>query len=379
MSPRGAARAAAALVGAALATLLSAAGADGVRGRHVTYPAVVPGHALEFPRDFGAHPEFRTEWWYATGWLRSAEGEELGFQVTFFRTRPDVPQDNPSAFAARQLIIAHAALSDPGRGRLWHEQRIARESHGLAGAAQGDTDVWLDAWRLRREQGRYVAIVAGEELSFELTLEPTQPPMLNGEDGISRKGREPGSASYYYSLPHLAVAGEVVRDGRRVAVTGSAWLDQEWSTALLDPEATGWDWIGINMDDGGALMAFRLRDASGGSHWAAATWRRADGALSTFGPGEVTFVPGRRWRSPRTAIEFPVEWDVRVGPLEIGLVPLMDDQESDSRFTTGAVYWEGAVRARSGGREIGRGYLELTGYGEPLALPGSGSQDGQGP
>jgi predicted secreted hydrolase len=368
----GAARGLAALAGAALAWLVAAvAPADEVRGRHVAYPAVVPGHLLEFPRDFGAHPDFRTEWWYATGWLESAEGETLGFQVTFFRTRPDVPQDNPSGFAARQLTIAHAALSDPARGRLWHEQRIARASHGLAGAAEGDTDVWLDRWRLRRDGGRYLARVAGEQLSFELALEPTQPPMLNGDAGFSRKGREPGSASYYYSLPHLAVTGEVARDGRRVAVTGEAWLDQEWSTALLDREATGWDWIGINLDDGGALMAFRLRDASGGSHWAAGSWRRPDGTLVTFGPDEVEFIPGRRWRSPRTGIEFPVEWRVRAGALDLELLPLMDDQESDSRYTTGAVYWEGAVRARSADREVGRGYLELTGYGEPLRLPGS--------
>jgi predicted secreted hydrolase len=368
------ARGLAALAGAALAWLVAAAApADELGGRYVVYPAVVPGHSLEFPRDFGAHPDFRTEWWYVTGWLESGDGETLGFQLTFFRTRPDVPQDNPSAFAARQLIIAHAALSDPARGRLWHEQRIARASHGLAGATEGDTDVWLDRWRLRREGGGYVARVAGEQLSFDFTLQPTQAPMLNGDAGFSRKGREPGSASYYYSLPHLAVRGDVTRDGRRVTVTGSAWLDQEWSTALLDREATGWDWIGINLHDGGALMAFRLRDAAGGSHWAAGSWRRPDGTLATFGPGEIEFAAGRRWRSPRTGIEFPVEWRVRAGPLELDLLPLMDDQESDSRYTTGAVYWEGAVRARSGGRELGRGYLELTGYGEPLRLPGSDS------
>jgi predicted secreted hydrolase len=371
---RVAGRGLAALAGGALAWFLSAAvPAEDVRGRHVTYPAVVPGHVLEFPRDFGAHPEFRTEWWYVTGWLESAEGETFGFQVTFFRTRPDAPQDNPSAFAARQLVIAHAALSDPARGRLWHEQRIARASHGLAGAAEGDTDVWLDQWRLEREDGRYRARVTGERLAFELTLEPTQPPMLNGEAGFSRKGREPGSASYYYSLPHLAVSGEVQRDGRRVAVSGSGWLDHEWFAEYLDPQVTGWDWIGINLDDGGALMAMRLRDGRGGRHWTTGTWRRADGTTSIFSQGEVEFIPGRRWRSPRTGVEYPVEWHVRAGPLELDLEPLMDDQESDSRFTTGIIYWEGAMRATQAGRPAGRGYLELTGYGEPLRLPGSSS------
>ncbi len=372
MRPRPAPALAAALAGAACwAALAAGAALAEVAGEHVTYPSVTPGHALEFPRDFGAHPEFRTEWWYATGWLESADGETLGFQVTFFRTRPDLPADNPSAFAARQLVIAHAALSDPARGRLWHEQRIARASHGLAGAAEGDTRAWLDGWLIERGGGRYLTRVDGDELSFELELTPTQPPMLNGEAGYSRKGRDPRSASYYYSLPHIAVSGHVQRKGRRVAVTGQAWLDHEWSTALLDPEATGWDWIGINLADGGALMAFRLRDAGGATHWAAASLRRADGSLATYGPGEVEFTPGRRWQSPRTGIEFPVEWRVRAGPLTVELEPLMDDQESDSRFTTGAVYWEGAVRARSGGAELGRGYLELTGYGEALRLPGS--------
>lgn len=363
-------------VGGLSAGLLAAAGLAGepVRGRHVEYPAVVPGQPLEFPRDFGSHPDYRTEWWYATGWLETAEGEPLGFQVTFFRTRPDVPQESPSAFAARQLIIAHAAVSDPARGRLWHEQRIARASHGLAGAREGDTEVWLDGWRFAREDGRYVARIAGDELAFDLVLEPTQPPMLNGDAGFSRKGREPGSASYYYSLPQLAVSGEVLRGGRRTAVSGRGWLDHEWSTALLDAEATGWDWVGLNLDDGGALMAFRLRNAAGGSHWAAGTWRRPDGTLRTFTPDQVAFIPGRRWRSPRTGIEFPVEWRLVAGPFELALRPLLDDQESDSRYTTGAVYWEGAVEAVSGDRPIGRGYLELTGYGEPLQLPGSGER-----
>jgi predicted secreted hydrolase len=362
----------AAAVGAAAALCVAGATAsEDVAGLHVSYPAVVPGHVLEFPRDHGSHPDFRTEWWYATGWLTTAGGETLGFQVTFFRTRPDLPQDNPSAFAPQQLIIAHAALSDPGRGSLWHEQRIARATHGLAGAREGDTDVWLDDWRLVRSDGRYRTAVSGEALSFELEFTPTQAILLNGEDGFSRKGREPGSASYYYSQPQLAVAGEVMRDGRRVAVTGTGWLDHEWSTALLDEDAVGWDWVGINLDDGGALMAFRLRDAEERSVWASATRRGADGAVTTFAPDAVEFAPGRRWRSLRTGIEYPVVWRLRVGSEEYELEPLMDDQESDSRFTTGAVYWEGAVRAIRSGQPVGRGYLELTGYGEPLLLPGS--------
>lgn len=354
----------------AVALTCAVAAAPAAQEAGVDYPVVAAGRAIGLPEDHGSHPAYRTEWWYVTGWLEAAEGAPLGFQVTFFRTRPDVPQDNPSAFAPTQLIIAHAALSDPELGRLRHAERIARATHGLAGAATGDTDVWLDDWRLTRHGAVYRTRIDGEDFAFELALEMRQPAMINGEGGYSRKGPGPASASYYYSVPQLAVSGELERDGRRTAVTGSAWLDHEWSTALLDERAVGWDWIGVNLDDGAALMAFRLRDVQGGQVWAGGSLRSAAGQMRVLQPSEVRFEAGRRWRSPRTGIEYPVAWTVLAGGRRFSLEPLMDDQESDSRATTGTIYWEGAVRALEGGRERGRGYLELTGYGERLRLPG---------
>lgn len=351
------------LCAAGLATVASASG-------EVAYPEVTPGMRIELPADHGSHPDFRTEWWYLTGWLETADGAPLGFQVTFFRTRPDVPQDNPSAFTPRQLVIAHAALSDPALGRLRHDQRIARASHGLAGAAVDTTRTWIGDWRLEKSGDRYSTAVQADGFSFELEMRPTQPPMLNGQGGYSRKGREPGSASFYYSVPHLAVTGTVVREGVREAVHGTAWLDHEWSTALLDESASGWDWVGLNLDDGGALMAFRMRDLDGNELWAAATYRDPAGATRHFEPEEVEFSPGRQWTSLRTGIRYPVEFRIRAGSLELDIESLLDDQESDSRQTTGAIYWEGAVRAFRGGRPVGRGYLELTGYGDRLQLPG---------
>jgi len=330
-----------------------------------------PGLRIEFPRDHGSHPDYRTEWWYVTGWLATAEGETLGFQVTFFRTRPDaVDAANPSAFTPKQLVIGHAAISDPARGRLWKSQRVARAGFGLVEAREGDTAARLDDWRLERRGDRYETRVTAEDFGFELSLDRTQPPMLNGVGGYSQKGPQPTTASAYYSVPQLRVAGSVTRAGRRSTVTGQAWLDHEWSSAYLDEQATGWDWFGLNLDDGGALMAFRIRDDDGGTRWAGGTLRRADGTQRTFGPEEVEFEPGRRWRSPRTGVEYPVEFRVRAGELRLALVPLMDDQESDTRNSTGAIYWEGAVRAVTGDRgTIGRGYLELTGYGDKLQLP----------
>jgi predicted secreted hydrolase len=351
------------LAGALLPTTLLADTAPGAAAQ------VVPDRVLRFPRDRGSHPEFRTEWWYVTGWLEDARGAPLGFQVTFFRVRPEGPGlDNPSAFTPRQILLAHAALSDPERGRLLTDQRIARAGFGLAQASETDTGVWIDRWRLERSGSGYLTTIPGRDFAFELQLEPSVPPLLNGAGGFSRKGASVPAASYYYSEPHLAVRGSVTRSGRRETVTGEAWLDHEWSSDYLESGAVGWDWIGIDLEDGGALMAFRIRDRAGAARWAGGTLRGRDGSLRILEPGEVTFSPGRRWRSPRTGIDYPVAWSVRAGERHFTLEPLMDDQENDTRMSSGAIYWEGAVRAFEDGQSVGRGYLELTGYGEPLQL-----------
>lgn len=332
------------------------------------YRPVRPGLALKFPADHGAHPEFRTEWWYVTGWLKTPDGEDLGFQVTFFRSRPPAASDNPSAFAPRQILFAHAAISDPALGKLMHGHRIARAGFGLAEAAVGDADLVIDDWRLRREtDGRFKTQVQGEGFDLDLAFTPTQPVLLQGEGGFSRKGPQESQASYYYSLPQLKVAGTVRRGGKTVKVTGTAWLDREWSSTLLDPKAVGWDWVGLNLDDGGALMAFQVRDGAGKPMWAGGSLRGADGRVERFAPSQVRFTTQRSWRSPRTGAVYPVERTVTVrtpgGERRWTLKPLFDDQELDSRASGGPVYWEGAVRG-----ERARGYLELTGYASPMKL-----------
>jgi predicted secreted hydrolase len=347
---------------AALAFLLLTAAA-------VEYPDVAPGATVTLPADQGSHPEFRTEWWYVTGWLETDRHQPLGFQVTFFRARPGTAEDNPSDFAARQILIAHAAISDPVLGRLWHDQRIARTGFGLAEARTGRTEVWINDWRLASDGAGLTAEIAAEDFGYRLRLEPTQPALLQGQAGYSQKGPDPHSASYYYSVPQLAVSGTITRRGVASTVSGRAWLDHEWSSAYLDPQASGWDWIGINLSDGGAVMAFRIRERSGAQRWAGASYRHADGSVEIFAPEAISFTPGRSWLSPRTGIRYPVEWQVAFGGHVLSLTPLQDDQESDSRKTTGAIYWEGAVRSQAQGLPDGRGYLELTGYGAPLTLP----------
>ena len=333
------------------------------------FVSVTPGRELVFPRDFGAHPDFRTEWWYATGWLETPDGQPLGFQLTFFRSATEHDAANPSRFAPRQLIIAHAALSDPRLGKLLHDQKSARAGFGLAYAKEGNTDVKLDDWRLQRAaDGSYRASLAARGFTLALTLTPTQAPMLQGDKGFSRKGPRPGQASYYYSEPQLRVEGSITREGKPLAVKGKAWLDHEWSTTVLDDKAAGWDWVGANLDDGSALMAFQIRAKSGEKLWAHAALRDAKGRVTSYGPDQVSFIPQRRWRSPHTDAAYPVATDIHTGTIAWRLTPLQDDQELDSRTSTGAVYWEGAVKLSRDGRPAGRGYLEMTGYVKPLKL-----------
>jgi predicted secreted hydrolase len=332
------------------------------------YPPVLRNTPVELPQDHGAHPDFRTEWWYVTGWLRTETGQQRGFQVTFFRTRPPVDQANPSAFAPKQVLFAHAALSDPAVGHLRHDQRIARQGFGLAAASTADTDIVLDDWTLRRDaKGVFHAHIPARGFTLDLALTPTQAAILQGDRGFSQKGPAPTEASHYFSVPHLSVTGKLTQGGKPVAVSGTAWLDREWSSTLLNPRAIGWDWLGLNMDDGGALTLFRIRDKAGAAVWAGGSYRDKAGKQLRLGPGDVAFTPGRLWRSTATGASYPVAPVVSVRlpgrNLTLPVTPMFDDQELDSRRGGGPVYWEGAVTVPGG-----RGYLELTGYQSPLKM-----------
>jgi predicted secreted hydrolase len=352
-------------VALALLFVLSAATGAGA----VVYPAIAPGYSIELPRDEGSHPQFRTEWWYLTGWVETDSGESLGFQVTFFRNRPGIDEDNPSRFVARQVLFAHAAVSDPRHGSLMRGEKSARAGFGLAEAAEGGLAVKIDDWSLRREGDRYLARAATADFALEIECIGTQAPLLNGNNGFSQKGPDPQFASYYYSLPQLRTSGRIAIGGREQRVHGVAWFDHEWSSAMFDQTARGWDWIGLNLDDGGALMVQRIRNDAGEQYWGGATLRVPGQPDRRYQPDEIAWSPARRWRSPRTGVTYPVEWQIAVGERTITLRPLLDDQENDARASTGTLYWEGAVRAfDERGRAIGRGYLELTGYGERLRL-----------
>jgi predicted secreted hydrolase len=328
----------------------------------------LPPANISFPRDHGSHPDFRTEWWYITGHAK-AGGREFGFQVTFFRSRIEATQGMSSAFAAKQLVFAHAAVTDVQGKKLWHDQRIARAGFDVAQAGEQDTSVRLRDWSLVRSGGNYTAVLPAGDFSLELQFNPTQAVLLQGDKGLSRKGPDEAQASYYYSQPQLATTGKLRVKAESFNVTGKAWLDHEWSREVLHPSAVGWDWIGMNLDDGSALTAFRLRDAQGAAMWDGGSFRHPKSGVYVFSRGEVIFQPVRSWKSPLSNASYPVEWVVRTPADFYKVRAVIDNQELDSRSSTGSIYWEGLSELiDSNGQTVGRGYLEMTGYARPLRL-----------
>ncbi len=326
---------------------------------------------LQFPRDHGAHPETRTEWWYLTGLLGAGGQNPLyGFQLTFFRVKGPAAADHPSRFAARQLLLAHAAVSDLAERRLLHRQRIARIGFGLAEADSNDCSLLLRDWSLQRSAAGYAASMNSPEFSFKLQLQARQPLLLQGEQGLSRKG--PQQTSFYTSEVQLQTQASLTIKGRQLRLQGLSWLDHEWSDGLLGPpgadQAAGWDWLGINLFDGGALTVFRLRRKDGSLLWRGGSWRRADGSMLNFAPADVGMQPLRHWRSAEGAA-YPVGWALQTPAGRMQLKALFDAQEIDARLSTGMRYWEGAAELLApDGKRLGLGYLELTGYAGGMGL-----------
>ena len=327
------------------------------------YAKVLRGLALQFPRDHGAHPDFRTEWWYVTGAL-DLPRKDIGFQLTFFRVRTGFAETLASPINASQILFAHAAVTLPG-DKLLHADRAARANLG-AGFSSTDCDVHIGAWQMQRNASEVFTLKAQDaQFAFDFSLTPTQPKMLQGDAGFSQKGARAEQASYYVTWPQLRVDGSIVLDGKTQRAQGTAWFDHEWSSEVLGEADVGWDWLGINLADGGALMAFRIRDAAGNTVFAHATLRDAAGRTQLWSGVAVQFQALRKWRSPR-GTDYPVETELRFGPHVIRTKPSIDDQELSTRRPAPVTYWEGLVQIE--GTLVGRGYLELTGYAGKIAM-----------
>ena len=336
--------------------------------------AEVP-RAFVFPRDHGPHPEFRAEWWYWTGNLRSAGGRHLGFQLTFFRRAltPDAP-GRGSDWGASQAYLAHLAVTDARGGRFHFGTRTSRGALGLAGAQAEPFRVFVEDWQARSDGTSTFPLhlrAEDEDVALDLHLESATPPVLQGERGLSRKGPEPGNASYYYSLTRMPVRGTIRLRTEQFEVEGLAWMDREWSTAAVGKDLAGWDWFALQLEDGRELMYYRLRRRDGTADpFSAGVVVDARGGVRALTRDGVRLEATGAWLSRRSGVEYPAGWRLTdtVGRLELTITPRLADQELD----VSPRYWEGAVEVRGteGGQPVaGHGYVELVGYGEAGRRP----------
>ena len=329
-----------------------------------------PHRTFVFPRDHGSHPEFRTEWWYVTGHLDASNGRRFGFQTTFFR------QSSPNT---RQLFLAHSALLDASTGRFLSEERLNREGWD-AGASTTTLDVRNGNWSLRLDDSIKLASTVHADAQITLSLTPEKPLVVFGKDGVSRKGAAPSAASHYLTFPRLKCQGTVKLDAHEVPVTGHAWMDHEFSSSQLDEGQVGWDWAGLQLDDGREIMVYRMRRRDGGSDPAGTTltWVHADGKTELEGPSQFSWRPTRTWTSPQTKATYPIGARISTQGQVFELKPVKDAQELDGAISD-LPYWEGASDVLDGrGKVIGRAFLELTGYAGDLArhLRGPGKKAG---
>jgi len=332
----------------------------------IDYHIAVPGYHYQFPRDHFAHPEFQTEWWYYTGNLRGHDGHRYGFELVFFRQgNQDTPRDNPSAWRVDDLYLAHLALTDIDGNRFRSFQRLNRAGPGIAGVNFDEGRIWNGNWETRwdKSNGHQTLSAVAEGLRFTLRLTPETPPIIHGENGISRKAEGAGKASYYVSFPRLGVEGTL----NGAAVSGTAWMDHEWFTGQLDASQQGWDWLSVQLNDGTELMLFDLRRKDGSiDDFSSGTYIARDGRATHLKRADFELQPLDSWTSPKTGAHYPVRWRISVPSLKLQLVctAAIPNQELVSQDGASPTYWEGAVMYS--GSAAGVGYLEMTGYGKPV-------------
>ena len=333
------------------------------------------GYRYAFPRDHGAHDEFRTEWWYYTGQLTTKDGRPFGYQLTFFRR--GMPRDQtktlPSQWAVTQLYLAHFAVSDLSKGRFHFSEKISRAGLGKAGAARDRLHVWIDRWSAESPSaapGTQTLQAADGDLAIQLTVSPRKPLVVHGTDGISHKGSATGQASHYYSFTSLATTGTLSIGAERFDVTGNSWMDHEFGSADLGKDLVGWDWFSLQLDDQRELMLYRLRRTDGSTDPASSgTVIDRDGQGHHLSIEDFTLEPTSYWTSQTSQARYPQRWRLTIPSqqLSLELVPLMAEQELSTTHSTQVTYWEGAIEATGStqGRPArGQGYMELTGYAE---------------
>jgi predicted secreted hydrolase len=336
----------------------------------IDWKQATAGYRFEFPRDHASHPDYKIEWWYYTGNLRTPEGRRVGYQVTFFRVGVDQAPLNPSRFAVRDLFMTHLAVSFPdipGDGYKFQE-RLNRAGPGIAGADPTTYRVWNEDWRAGLDDsGRHVIRANGQGFGVDLVLDPGKPPVINGINGISQKGAQAGNASHYYSLTRMPTRGRIRYNGAEVDVTGESWMDHEFGTSFLEAEQQGWDWLSIQLDDQRELMLYQLRRSDGTRDpRSSGTLVDASGRTMHLAATDFTMTRGGSTYEAPSGAKYPTTWSVRIPGQQLALdisTPLANQELSTPG--SGVSYWEGVIDVAGtsrGARVTGRGYLEMTGY-----------------
>lgn len=338
-----------------------------------------PGYVFSFPRDHGSHNQYNLEWWYFTGHLFTKSGRRFGYELTFFRKALNQPRIERSAsrWSIRQLYFAHLALTDVETQSFRFAEKLSRAGLGKAGAQPGQMNVWIDRWTLHPATPDHQALslrAVEPNFGLELTLTLKKPPVIHGKDGISRKGPEEGQASHYYSLTRLATEGRLVLGVDQFEVTGLSWMDHEFGSGELGDDQVGWDWFSLQFDSGMELMVYLLRKKNGLPDPASSATLILPDGRSTYLSFEQISVEARNfWTSPDSKARYPSEWVLHVPSVQLRahVKPVLANQELRTSTSTQVTYWEGAVDVtgeHQGNSMSGNGYVELTGYTQPLKM-----------
>lgn len=334
-----------------------------------------PGYIYEFPRDHGAHQQFHTEWWYYTGHLRTARGEQFGFEVTFFRVGVVPPQRAAGGeWELRDLALAHFALTDIGRGRFRYYEKLNRAGRFTADAATGRLSVFNEGWRTEMLPDGSIRLRAdGGGDAIDLVLRSRKPPAVHGENGVSVKAPAAGYSSHYYSLSRLAAKGKVTVGGLTFDCSGTAWMDHEFGSSRLRENQAGWDWFSIQLDNDTELMLYVIRRRDGTPDvTSAGSLVLSDGRVIHLPRHQFRVTSTGRWKSPKSGAAYPMGWKVELPSFGISLQvkERMKAQELITTGSTGVTYWEGAVTVSGrfgSGAVSGIGYVEMTGYDKPFS------------
>jgi predicted secreted hydrolase len=331
-----------------------------------SFDMVVPGKKFSFPHDHGSHSQYETEWWYYTGHLETSAQRKFGFQLTFFRVGIDPGQTSKSEWHSPSIHLAHFALTDDLNKTFYHFEKTNRESFNIAGAKEGTMHVWNSTWETRMKGSDIHIHVETDSILLDLTVAPQKPLILQGEDGYSKKGREPGEASYYYSYTRLVGDGILkLKDSEHKVTTASVWMDREFTSSKLAQATQGWDWFAIQLENGEDIMVYQLRDKQNNpNQFSSGSYVDPSGNKTHLSSKDFNIKVLTLWKSPESGIQYPAEWEILIPMYNktLHIKPVIPNQELSTTKSTGVTYWEGRCHVYDDGTFIGNAYVELVGY-----------------